>query len=241
MVFAPHPDDETLGCGGTILRKRRLGAELRIVFMTDGAGSHCDLLPRAELSAMRAREAREVAEALGVEWSHVSWLAFPDGALEGHRLEAVSRVEELLERHRPEQLFLPYARGEHLDHVATHAIVHEAARRAGRRMTLLEYPVWLWRHWPACGWGRTWVDRRSILAGSVSTGFGLRLFSELRASVGIREVLGEKRAALARHVSQMRRRNGEPDWWILEDIDDGDFLACFFHEHELYRRVELPG
>src|SRR5687768_6580034 len=34
MVFAPHPDDETLGCGGTILQKRRAGASMRIVFMT---------------------------------------------------------------------------------------------------------------------------------------------------------------------------------------------------------------
>ena len=36
IVFAPHPDDETLGCGGTILKKRSLGAPVEVVFLTDG-------------------------------------------------------------------------------------------------------------------------------------------------------------------------------------------------------------
>ncbi|HLL52387.1 MAG TPA: PIG-L family deacetylase, partial [Myxococcaceae bacterium] len=81
MVFAPHPDDETLGCGGTILRKRRAGAEVRIAFLTDGAASHAHLVPREALRALREREALEAAGALGVEASRVCWLGFPDGEL----------------------------------------------------------------------------------------------------------------------------------------------------------------
>jgi hypothetical protein len=45
VVFAPHPDDETLGCGGTIVRKIRAGARVRLVVMTDGGSSHRELLP----------------------------------------------------------------------------------------------------------------------------------------------------------------------------------------------------
>jgi LmbE family N-acetylglucosaminyl deacetylase len=40
VVFSPHPDDETLGCGSTIIKKKRLGADVTIVFMTDGSKSH---------------------------------------------------------------------------------------------------------------------------------------------------------------------------------------------------------
>jgi LmbE family N-acetylglucosaminyl deacetylase len=36
LVFAPHPDDETLGCGGTIANRVREGHEVEIFFMTDG-------------------------------------------------------------------------------------------------------------------------------------------------------------------------------------------------------------
>jgi len=39
-VFSPHPDDETLGCGGTIIKKKRAGAEVKIFYMTDGRKSH---------------------------------------------------------------------------------------------------------------------------------------------------------------------------------------------------------
>ena len=35
IVFAPHQDDETLGSGGTIIQKKRKGADVKIVFMTD--------------------------------------------------------------------------------------------------------------------------------------------------------------------------------------------------------------
>ncbi len=220
MVFAPHPDDETLGCGGTILQKLRAGASLRIVFMTDGAASHAHLTSPAELRLMRHREALEAAEVLGLAPADVSWLGFPDGALGSWREQAVLRVSELLQRHRPEQLFLPYARGEHSDHVATNAIVHEAVFRAGLAAVLLEYPVWSWRQWPA-------------------TACGVRLFRELRTSVAVQEVLARKRSALERHVSQMRRRDGNPRWGTLGDIDQGEFLASLFQDYEYYRRVDV--
>jgi LmbE family N-acetylglucosaminyl deacetylase len=215
MVFAPHPDDETLGCGGTILRKRRAGAAMQLVFMTDGAASHAHLTSRAELKVTRRREALQAAEVLGLGAGQVSWLGLSDGELSLWREEAVLRVSELIQRHRPEQIILPYARGEHVDHVATHAIVYESIGRVGLAATLLEYPVWSWRHWRAMGW----------------------FPRELRASVSVHEVLAWKRLALERHVSQVRRRH--PGWSTLGDIDQGEFLACLFQDHEYYRRVEL--
>ena len=220
MVFAPHPDDETLGCGGTILQKRRAGAWMRIVFMTDGAASHAHLTSRADLRSTRHREALEAMEVLGLGPTDAAWLGFPDGELGLWRADAVLRVCELLERHRPRQVFLPYARGEHSDHIATNTIVYEAASRIGLTATLLEYPVWSWRHWPA-------------------TACGLRFLRELRTSVAVQDVLAQKRSALEQHVSQVRRRNGHPGWGTLGDIDQGEFLASLFQDYEYYRRVEL--
>jgi LmbE family N-acetylglucosaminyl deacetylase len=241
MVFAPHPDDETLGCGGTILQKRRSGADLQIVFMTDGAASHAHLISRPELRAMRQREALEAVEALGLEPVQVSWLDFPDGELSVWRAEAITRVSRLLERHRPQQIFLPYARGEHSDHVATHSIVYEAVSRVELAATLLEYPVWSWRHWPVAGESGSWRKVRAVLAGCRATVCGLRFLRELRTSVAIQDVVAQKRAALERHVSQMQRRNGDPCWHTLGDVDQGEFLACFFQDYEYYRRIDLWG
>ncbi len=55
LVFAPHQDDETLGCGGTIIKKNRLGAKVTIVFLTDGRKS-TNLIPASELGVLRQKE-----------------------------------------------------------------------------------------------------------------------------------------------------------------------------------------
>lgn len=239
MVFAPHPDDETLGCGGTILLKRRRQVPVRIVFLTDGSGSHLKLLSREELRDIRAREAVEAARELGVDASCLHLLGFPDRELLAHREEAVSRVVALLEEHRPEQLFVPYAAGENRDHGASCTIVHEAARRVGRPFTVFEYAIWSWRYWPHVGREGSLLHPRTWIRGLASTGRGLLRSSGFRTAVHIQEVVERKRAALARHASQVERRNGDPLWDTLRDVDGGEFLEGFFDGFELYRRIEL--
>jgi LmbE family N-acetylglucosaminyl deacetylase len=239
MVFAPHPDDETLGCGGTILRKRQVGAAVRLAFLTDGSASHAERVSRAEMKAMRIDEALAAAEALGVLADDVFLMGFPDGELRTHHEEAVARVTALLEQHRPEQIFIPSIRAEHPDHVATNAIVHEAVRRVGLVAPLFEYPVWLWRHWPAVALPGTREQALAVLVSSLRAGFGLWLLSEFRTSVPIRDFVDQKRQALARHASQVRRRDGDPRWWTLSDVSEGEFLDCFFQEQEVFRRIDL--
>ncbi|WNG20332.1 PIG-L deacetylase family protein [Cystobacter fuscus] len=239
MVFAPHPDDETLGCGGTILLKRRLDVPVRIVFVTDGSGSHPELLPPEELSTLRAREALEASELLGVDASRVHLLGFPDRYLLEHREEAISRVVALLEEHRPEQLFVPYAAGENPDHGTTCLIVHEALRRVNRPVTVFEYAVWSWRYWPNVRRDGSLRDPRTWVRNTASTVRGLVRSSAFRTCVNVHEVLAGKRAALARHTSQLERRHGDPRWVTLRDVDGGEFLECFFDGFEFYRRIDF--
>lgn len=239
VVFAPHPDDETLGCGGTILRKRRVGAAVRLAFLTDGSASHAGLVSRAEMKALRSDEALAAAEALGVPAGDVFLMGLPDGELQAHHEEAVARVTTLLEQHRPEQIFIPSSRAEHRDHVATNAIVHEAVRRLGLVATLFEYPVWLWRHWPAVALPDTREQARAVLVASLRAGFGLRLLWEFRTAVPIQDFIHQKRQVLARHASQMRRRDEDPCWRTLGDVSEGEFLDCFFQEQEVFHRIDL--
>src|SRR5215831_15255807 len=65
VVVAPHPDDETLGCGGTVVIKKQLGATVRVLMMTDGAASHPGLIDPEELAAIRAGETRAAVQVLG--------------------------------------------------------------------------------------------------------------------------------------------------------------------------------
>ena len=76
VVLAPHPDDETLGCGGLIALKRSLGAPVRVIFMTDGAGSHSGV-DRPALTATRKEEASAACNVLGVHAGRPALPRFP--------------------------------------------------------------------------------------------------------------------------------------------------------------------
>lgn len=72
VVFAPHPDDETLGCGGTVAKEASDGNIVHIVFVTDGRNSHKIVLgiqrnpDPEEVKAIRREDTRTVARLLGV-------------------------------------------------------------------------------------------------------------------------------------------------------------------------------
>lgn len=93
LVIAPHPDDETLGCGGVIARAARDGVPVAVVFVTQGDGSRATaarefkrLQPRpAQLIAMgrmRQEEARAALTALGVSGDALHFLGYPDGGID---------------------------------------------------------------------------------------------------------------------------------------------------------------
>ncbi len=67
IVFSPHFDDETLGCGGIIFKKKRAGADVKIVFMTDGSKSHKNLISEDELKVIRQSEGLAAAQIVRAE------------------------------------------------------------------------------------------------------------------------------------------------------------------------------
>jgi LmbE family N-acetylglucosaminyl deacetylase len=239
VIFAPHQDDETLGCGGTIILKTEAGARITIVFLTDGSTSHRRFMPAAELTRIRKQEALGAAELLGVTCTNIHFLDFPDGRLSHCHGAAVSEVSALLGRARPEQVFVPYRADGTPDHEATYRIVTEALHDFVLEPTLFEYPVWLWNQWP-------WVplnlrpNRESLgaLWRLFRSGMGLRTLEEFETAVFVGDVLPAKRHALDQHRSQMTQLLPAVEWPTLSDVSGGAFLHCFFQDFEIFRRTE---
>jgi LmbE family N-acetylglucosaminyl deacetylase len=228
LVFAPHPDDEVLGCGGTIVLKVRSGAPVQVAIMTDGRTSHARLLSPQELVRIREEEARECAARLGLPSQSYRFLGFEDHALARHDAAARAQVRELIEQFRPEEIYVPHDRDLLSDHVATNTIVRSALAGYGHAVTVLEYPVWLWNTWP-------WTDGRDN--GRVT---GLQDIAALvfgcRAHIDVRSAATVKAHALAAYRSQLERRDGNPDWPVLGDVSSGEFLARFAGDREIFRR-----
>jgi len=237
IVFSPHPDDETLGCGGTIIKKIRAGAEVKIVFMTDGRKSHRHIISENKLKSMRASEALAASKKLGVEEA-VVFLAFEDGELSKNQNSAVHKVIKILSSQQPHEIFIPYYKEPLLwstDHLATNRIVLAALQAYGRKAVIYEYPIWFWYHWP---WMSMPIHNiRRLLAYLMNSPVSLlSLLRDFRCSIFVGDVLELKRAALDQYASQMKRIIPDTRWLTLSDISNGEFLECFFQIHEVFRR-----
>lgn len=237
VVFAPHQDDETLGCGGTIALKRRAGALVTIVYMTDGRTSHQKFMPVQELCPLRKQEALKAGEVLGLRDGDIQFLDFPDGELGEYHEFAVTKVSAILSRLRPADVFVPYQADKTSDHEATYKIVIEAIKRSALEVDVYEYPVWLWNQWPWTGL-ELGPNRDSLKAiwHVIRSGFGSQIFKEFDSAVHVREVLDIKREALAQHRSQMVELIPGVGWPTLGGVAQGDFLKCFFQDFEIFRR-----
>jgi LmbE family N-acetylglucosaminyl deacetylase len=242
IVFAPHPDDETLGCGGTIIKKRRMGADVKIVFMTDGSYVPHHLMSADGLRSVLSGEALAASRLLGVEEGDVVFLGFEDRKLDGNLDAAIGRVVEILSQQRFQEVFVPYRLdGRHnSDHLAANRVVVSALQVLGQRATVYEYPIWFWwRFWP---WtGRCTPERlKTLRFWRTSLALGWSLLRDFRRSVYIGDVLDLKRAALDEYKSQMTRLAPDPRWPVLSDVSDGEFLERFLQDYELFYRYSFP-
>jgi LmbE family N-acetylglucosaminyl deacetylase len=151
LVVAPHQDDETLGCGGLIALKRRLGAPVTVIFVTDGASSPSrGNTPAAKWTDLRRQEAFDALAILGVPPAHCHFLDGPDGGLNelgAARTAALTNdLAALISATSPAQVAVTFRKDGHPDHEASFALVARAIRQSGHEAELWEYPVWsLWR------------------------------------------------------------------------------------------------
>jgi N-acetylglucosamine malate deacetylase 1 len=221
IVFTPHADDETLGCGGMIAQKRQQGAQIDVVFLTDCSGSHPNhprISPPA-LSQIRKQEAIAAVTTLGVTPTAIHFLDLPDGGLaelSAIQVEsAVGRLSQLITDLHPAEVYLPFRRDLHLDHEASHRLVRSALQHSGLMVETFQYPIWMvtapWR-----------VD------------FKMRELANLYR-LAIAPVLGQKRTALQCYQSQCLPIPPETHASL-----DAEFLSLFSSPYELYFKLPAP-
>lgn len=152
LVLAPHPDDETIGCGGTIKKYINAGKHVEVVILSDGRHGDAEVRAirdptlRAEreraLVALRQQEALTATRALGVTeltllGAHDSHLSAADAPL----LEALLRRFEAV---RPDIVFVPFFLDRHHDHIAANACLETICGRLAwtKTMTCAAYEIW---------------------------------------------------------------------------------------------------
>jgi LmbE family N-acetylglucosaminyl deacetylase len=142
LVIAPHPDDETIGCGGLIRHLRRGGARVDVLVVTNGAASHRNSVshPPRRLAHVRAGETRAACAMLGVIPARLTMLGLADGGLTPLPAIARTRIARAAARHaRADLVCLPDPDDAHPDHRAVAAACLPRLR-AVRRLAYLVWP-----------------------------------------------------------------------------------------------------
>ena len=181
LIFAPHPDDDLIGCGGSIAKHVKNGDEVVVVFVTSGESGSLKY-SKKELGKIREKEAKEAVKILGVK--DAVFLRFPDGFVEYNKSNLVTLIN-LIRKQKPNMVYIPHKNDAHKDHMKTHELVTEAMNKAAG--------PWF----QECK-GKSWsVD--TVLCYEVWTPLG-----EISYAEDITEFMELKIKSLEQHKSQMQ-------------------------------------
>ena len=125
LVIAAHPDDEALGCGGTMARHARQGEDVHVLFLADGVTSR-EGAGEVESEA-RADAARDAAKALGAKPPRFA--PMPDNKLATvPLLDVIKAVEAALADIAPDVVYTHHGGDLNVDHGIVHRAVLTACR-----------------------------------------------------------------------------------------------------------------
>jgi len=140
LVIAAHPDDEILGCGGTIARHRQDHDNVHIVLMADGVTSRTydplqkqtrseELIANRDAIVMRQNEAKKAANVLSIDQGQVHFLNFPDQRLDSvPLLDLIKGIERIKAQESPDIVYTHFMEDLNMDHCLTARAVLTAFR-----------------------------------------------------------------------------------------------------------------
>jgi LmbE family N-acetylglucosaminyl deacetylase len=218
LITAPHPDDESLGCGGFIAESCSHGRPPVVVIMTDGTASHPNSLtyPTDRLRALRESETCAALTVLGLSSDRLHFMRLRDSAmpLKGALAQAtIAELRKLVLLYQCKTILAPWIHDPHCDHETTQMMVRAAI--TGMAVSLYSYPVWGWL-----------LPSEELLPDEVVEGWRLNIATHL----------DRKRRAIASHRSQYSD--------LIKDDPRGfrlppDLLATVERPYEVFIRTLL--
>lgn len=220
LVLVPHPDDESLGCGGLIAMLTGKKADVSVIVTTDGSQSHPNSIafPPEKVKQIREKEVLKALEILGVDQENVSFLEGKDTCLPSRNQEGFEdlcyKMAGTIKRLKPQLILVPYELDPHCDHRATWQLLDEVLSQFGH-LRVWEYPIWLYEL-------AREEDVPELKAGELK-------------KLNISHYLNTKLQAIHSHVSQTTKLiDDDPNGFILTHEMIGHFTTDF--EYFIERR-----
>lgn len=216
LIIAPHPDDETLGCGTVILEARKKKCAVHIVVVTDGSAStKSSRISPSELASIRRQETLNACKILDVDEKNVRFLGYKDERTNHDANKIKSDLEKIINETNPGQIFSPYINDIHSDHINIAKEMEKLVADGKISCPVYEYPVW-----------------SSIKSDLLRLLLMKEIFVLKRSNS--RRQKPAKRKAIYEYKSQLENLTGEANWATL----DRGFIDKLTLSPEIFFRVE---
>ena len=140
LVIAAHPDDEILGCGGSLNKFSNNNCEIHIIFMTNGVSSR-NIKNKTNLIALRQKSAKQCTKLLGVKKNY--FLDFPDNKLDSiPLLKIIKKIEYYISKIKPDHILTHSEHDLNIDHRLTYQATLTACRPdIGQIISLISFEI----------------------------------------------------------------------------------------------------
>ena len=126
IILAPHPDDELIGAGGTLIETLKRKCSIEIIYLTSG---------KKEEKRIREKELREVCDLLSVR-SHVI------GGIANKKLIGNKRILQILNQFKPQIIFIPFILDDNPDHKKANKLFYDISSLLNKTNPSINYEVW---------------------------------------------------------------------------------------------------
>jgi N-acetylglucosamine malate deacetylase 1 len=139
LVIAPHFDDATLGCGGTILKHVLAKDKISIVYISNGKEGISRTGNKEQLSKTRKQEAKNAMSILGVENIHFLNVSEKSTKISE---EHINRLSHVLKITKPDIVYAPWFLDNHIDHVKANHLLSKAQKKTDTNFNIAAYEIW---------------------------------------------------------------------------------------------------
>ncbi len=235
VILSPHPDDETLGCGGIIQIKKKHQTPLKIIFLSDGSNSHPNFYPANTLTALRMEETIRACAQLGVPEEDLVFLNYPDSNIKSYQKEIFEKILPLLDEIHPEEIYIPHRLEETADHYFTYKIAQKVLREISYPVRIYEYLIWSWMQWPFISKKYLNKSKEKFVKNLIRKAFGLRLLVSTNTKVNIINHLTSKQKTVDFYLTQTQPISTESHYPTLKNYCEGQFLKACLQPYEYFR------
>ena len=130
LIVVAHPDDEVLGCGGTLAKHAKNGDSVHVAILAEGITSRDDMRDRAkrQVAIEELRDCANKANAI-IGARSVEFYDFPDNRMDTITLlDVVKQIENLIEKYTPKYIYTHWVGDVNIDHRVIHNAVNVACR-----------------------------------------------------------------------------------------------------------------